>query len=135
MKPRTKKIIAFTLLAAAVIGIGVGIYFIFIDEPDPSWRIRSINAGTFVPYDLSASRLYVNSNGTFEIEVIETIGNDRTIMFTGVGTYKRNGSTYSSFEFQGFYYTENGINPPELRQEGRRIVFDTPWGHLYYFGR
>jgi len=144
MKPQTKRLLIIILIAVVVVGLGIGIYFLASGSTDPSWRIRDTSAREIVtPRNLGYSRLYINSNGTFEMEIIETIGEDNEIMFTGIGTYKRNGNTYT------FKFTDSYTNPARTSGAGQlakdeeidltrakgRLVFKSHWGISFYFGR
>ena len=141
MSPRTKKILAIVLLIIIVIIICIGVYFIFFNKSDDSWRIKRIGADPIVNHrDYHTSRLWIHSNNTFEMEIIETIGEDTQIIFTGVGTYTRTRNTYT------FTFIDSYTNPligPTLPENQRppyqvnkgQIRFDSHWGISYYFGR
>jgi len=147
MKPRTKNLLALALLGVFVIAVGVGIYLLATGTSDPSWRVRQLGGeGILSPRDYRSSRLFVNSNGTFEIEIIQTIGENDEIIFTGVGTYTKTRTTYT-FTFTDSY-TDSFIGPPldnaapypvtrpPYQISGRgRIQFISHWGGIFYFGR
>jgi hypothetical protein len=145
MTARTKKIIAYVALGVLVVGIGIGVYFLFIHESDPSWRIRHINAQDIVNHrNYSESRMYIHSNGTFEVEIIETIGEVHVIVFTGIGTYTSTRNSYT-FTFSDSYTNaertngarqlDKGETRPPFAVERGRIQFDAHWGISYHFGR
>ena len=135
MKPRTRNILAIVLIAVIVIGGGFAVYFLFINDPDTSWRIRHISAQNVVVHgEYSNSRLYIHANGTFEIEIIQSVGDDDLIVFTGVGTHTGVG-TSTTFTFVD-EYTARGSLTPQIRQTSRsRAVFESPWGVDFTFGR
>jgi len=145
MTPKVRKILLIVLIAVLVIGLGLGIYFLFIRDTDPSWRIRDIGASELVHHrEYENSRLFIHSNGTFEIEILQKItGENDRILFTGIGTYTRDGNTYTFTFIDSFTDTlhtgarqlERDETRPPYQVVGRRIRFDSHWGISYYFGR
>lgn len=142
MNSRNKKVLAYVILGVLVVGIGIGIYFLFVHEPDPSLRIRYTSAQDIVHHrDLGDSRLFIHPNGTFEIEIIQSIGDERLILFTGVGTYTstRNSYTFTFTDSETYHYIGPQLTvntrPPFPIVERGRIRFDAHWGISYHFGR
>jgi len=140
ISPKTKKILVIVLIIVIVVALCIGIYFLAFNDTDKSWRIRRIgNDGIVNHRDYNTSRLWVHANNTFEIEIIETIGDGTEIIFTGVGTYTKSGSTYTFTYKDSYTNTRIGPTLPNTVQQYQvksgRIQFVSHWGISYHFGR
>lgn len=141
---RRRIFIVIAIILVIVTTILIAAYLLVTRDTD--MRIKRLMDGA-VPTvaDFEHSRLRLNENGTFEIEIIkygET--KDETKIFAGIGTYTRNGNEYS-FYFYTAQTTRDNVNAPDAEYEFKTheysidrktdwLVFFDHMGDPYHFG-
>jgi len=137
-------ITTFLLIIIIVLLVAFGAYFLFFRNTDPSLRVKDVGPRGIVDHRASEykdSRLFINNNDTFEIELIQTVGETKTILFTGIGTFTKSGGTYT-FTYIDSYQRVDDTMIQQSEQWSKdyttgsrnRVQFEFD-GNSFYFGK
>ena len=125
----------FSLVTVLIIGAIILLY-IFVIRDNSRWSVIALgNPNSFNNVsEFSDSRMHLNSNGTFTIELIR---ND-TPLLTGIGTWTRSGNTYT-FNYldkwinAGAQMIQLGPRAETYERTGMRIRFVDTEGNIFYW--
>ncbi len=138
LKRSTKIGIIITVVAAALIGIGLFAYFTFFQKDN--YRIVGVEATEFSTEDfVENSKLIFHKNNTFSIRIEHK---EKGLSITGIGTYTLENKTYHLTFIQA-YARDLNDTIVEITEEtktitctksGTRIKFTDHKNQTYYFG-
>lgn len=131
------------MIIIVVVGVGLATYFLFFNNPDQTLRVKYIpgTEGGTVTYkvsDYKDSTLNLYPYGAFDIQLIRTIGDESTLIFSGIGRYTKEKNSYiftyeESYALVGANIVMHSLSPQTYPIEKNRVRFEH--GLVYFFGK